>query len=132
MKKELPYALSLAVVTALGLSSTVRAQSGGKISKALDEASYSLLVKLPIRPESRSDFLTIMKERVAASRQRAEVVDFRVLVTADPNVFVAFESFRNKDAFAAFEKLPESRSFLNALKPLLNGSAEAAILRPLP
>lgn len=131
MKKTLSRAVSLAVVATLGLSSAAGAQSTVNVSTALDEASYGLLVKLPIRPEGRSDFLRIIKDRVAASRQRSEVVDFRVLATPDPNVFVAFESFRNKDAFRAFEKLPESQSFLNVLKPLLNGSPEASILEPL-
>lgn len=72
--------------------------------------------------------MRIIKDRVAASRQRSEVVDFRVLATAEPNVYIAFESFRNKDAFSTFEKLPESQSFLNVLKPLLSGAPESVNL----
>ncbi|NYT85256.1 putative quinol monooxygenase [Pollutimonas harenae] len=132
MKKTLSHALSLAVVAALCLSSAARAQSAENFSEALDAAGYGLLVKLSIRPESRSDFLRIIKDRVTASRQRSEVVDFRVLATPDQHVFVAFESFRNEDAFKAFEKLPESQSFMNFLKPLLNGSPDVSILRPMP
>lgn len=132
MKKTRLCALSLVFVAPMVLSSTAGAQSPENVSTALDAASYGLLVKLPIRPKSRAEFLRIIKDRVAASRQRSEVVDFRVLATPDPNVFVAFENFRNKDAFSTFEKLPESQHFLNALKPLLSGSPEVSILRPLP
>jgi len=132
MKKMLSGALSLAFAAPMALSSTAGAQSSDNVSTALDMASYSLLVKLPIRPESRAEFLRIIKDRVEASRQRSEVVDFRVLATPDPNVYIAFESFRNKDAFSTFEKLPESQRFLNVLKPLLSGSPEASVLRPLP
>jgi len=132
MKKTRLCTLSLVVVAPMTLSSSAGAQSPETVSTALDAASYSLLVTLPIRPESRTEFLRLIKGRVAASRQRSEVVDFRVLATSDTNVFVAFENFRNKDAFTAFEKLPESQSFLNVLKPLLSGSPEASILQPLP
>lgn len=132
MKKTLRYALSLAAMAAFGLVSAAHAQPTAEASKALDAASYGLVVKLPIRPESRTDFLRIIKDRIATSRERSEVVDFRVLATPDPNVFVAIESFRNKDAFAAFEKLPESQSFLSVLVPLLSGSVEASFLQPLP
>ena len=133
MNKILRYVLPFVVTATFGLFSAAHAQpSTAEVSKNLDAASYSLLVKLPIRPESRTDFLRIIKDRVAASRQRSEVVDFRVLATPDPNVFVAIESFRNKDAFVTFEKLPESQRFLSALKPLLSGSVEASTLQPLP
>lgn len=132
MKKTLSRAVFLAVVATLGLSSTAHAQPTVNVSTALDAASYGLFVTLPIRPEGRSDFLRIIKDRVAASRQRSGVVDFRVLATPDPNVFVAFENFRNKDAYTAFEKLPESQRFMSALMPLLNGPPEVSILRPLP
>ena len=131
MKKTRSYALTLAVVASFGLACVARAQPMTDVSKALDAANYGLLVKLPIQPESRADFLRIVKERVAQSRQRPEVVDFRVLATPDLNVFVAIESFRDKNAFAAFEKLPESQRFLEVLKPLLNGSVEASVLQPL-
>ncbi|WP_193089337.1 putative quinol monooxygenase [Advenella sp. FME57] len=132
MKKTRLCALSLVVAAPMVLPSTAGAQSPDNVSTALDAASYGLLVKLPVRPQSRADFLRIIKDRVAASRQRAEVVDFRVLATPDPNVYIAFESFRNKDAFSTFEKLPESQRFLNVLTPLLNGSPEVSILQPLP
>jgi quinol monooxygenase YgiN len=132
MKNTLRYALPLAAMATFGLFSTAHAQPTAEASKALDAASYGLLVKLPIKPESRTDFLRIIKERIATSRQSSEVVDFRVLATPDPNVFVAIESFRNKDAFTAFEKLPESQRFLSVLMPLLSGSVEASILQPLP
>lgn len=132
MKKTRLCALSLVVAAPMILSATADAQSPETVSTALDAASYSLLVTLPIRPENRAQFLRIIKDRVAASRQRSEVVDFRVLATPDTNVFVAIESFRNKNAFSTFEKLPESQRFLNALKPLLSGTPEASILQPLP
>jgi len=132
MKKTRLCALSLVVATSIVLSSTAGAQSPDNVAAALDAASYGLLVKLPIRQGSRAEFLRIIKDRVAASRQRSEVVDFRVLATPDPNVYIAFESFRNKNAFNTFEKLPESHNFLNVLQPLLNGSPEVSILRPLP
>lgn len=132
MKKTRLCALSLVVAAPMVLSSTAGAQSPDNVSTALDAASYGLLVKLPIRQESRAQFLRIIKDRVAASRQRSEVVDFRVLATAEPNVYIAFESFRNKDAFSTFEKLQESQNFLNVLKPLLSGAPEVSILRPLP
>jgi quinol monooxygenase YgiN len=131
MKKTLSYALSLTVVASFGLASFARAQSRTEISMALDAANYSLVVKLSIQPEHRADFLRIVRERVADSRQRPGVVDFRVLATPDLNVFVAIETFQDKPAFAAFEKLPESQRFLEVLRPLLNGSVEASILQPL-
>jgi quinol monooxygenase YgiN len=132
MKKTLLCALSLVVAAPMILPSTAGAQPPGSVSTALDVASYGLLVKLPIRQESRAQFLRIIKDRVEASRQRPEVVDFRVLATSEPNVYIAFESFRNKEAFSTFEKLPESQNFLNVLKPLLSGAPEVSILRPLP
>ena len=132
MKNPLRYALPVAAMAVLGFFSATHAQSTAEASNARDAASYGLVVKLPIRQESRSDFLRLIKERISASRQRPEVVDFRVLATPDPNVFVAIESFRNKDAFVAFEQLPESQRFLSVLKPLLSGSVEASILQPLP
>lgn len=76
MKKMLSGALSLAVAAPMALSSTAGAQSSDNVSTALDMASYSLLVKLPIRPGSRAEFLRIIKDRVEASRQRSEVVDY--------------------------------------------------------
>jgi len=132
MKKTRLCALSLAVAAPMILPSTAGAQSPDSVSTALDAASYGLLVKLPIRQESRAQFLRLIKDRVEASRQRSEIVDFRVLATAEPDVYIAFESFRNKDAFSTFEKLPESQNFLNVLKPLLSGAPEVSILRPLP
>lgn len=132
LKKTLHYALSLVAMTSVACFPVAHAQQTAETSQALDAASYGLLVKLPIKPESRTDFLQIIKERIVTSRQRPEVVDFRVLATSDPHVFVAIESFRNKDAFSVFEKLPESQRFLSVLKPLINGAVEASVLQPLP
>ncbi|AJG24370.1 hypothetical protein [Cupriavidus basilensis] len=56
MKKSLRYALSLAVMATFGHFSAAHAQPTAAASKDLDAASYGLLVKFPIRPETRAGF----------------------------------------------------------------------------
>gem|GEM_PF-7028081 len=84
MKKTLSRAVSLAVVATLGLSSAARAQSTVNVSTVLDAASYGLLVKLPIRPEGRSDFLRIIKDRVAAVASAPKSWTFESLLPLTP------------------------------------------------
>lgn len=125
-------AMAGCLVAAVCLAPKAYAQTSHDTYRHLDAGKYGLLVRLPILPDRRDAFLKIMKARIEASRCRPEVVDFRVMSTADANVFVALEQFRDKAASAAFEALPESTSFLEALKPMISGSVEATVLTALP
>ena len=132
MIKISKLSLVLAVFATTCTATMARAQTPAGTFAQLDAAKHGLLVKLPIRPDQRDAFLEIMKARIVASRQRPEVIDFRVAATADENVFLAIEWFKDRAAFATFEALPESKTFLEKVKPMLRGSVEATVLAPLP
>ncbi|MBP1850048.1 putative quinol monooxygenase [Rhizobium halophytocola] len=123
------------LATALGAlvsATNVQAQTPSETYARLDAAPYGLLVKLPIHAGQRQQFLKLIKSRIAESRAMAEVIDFEVLSTPDDNTFIAVERFRDKAAAHAFEALPETKRFLNSLKPMLGPGLEATVLTPLP
>jgi quinol monooxygenase YgiN len=120
------------LVISLTIAVAVSGAGASAQTASLDPGQYGLLVKLHVSPEQRDNFANMMEARVIASSLRPEVVDFRVLSTPDANAFLAFESFKDKQGFSAFEKLPDSQIFLTELKPLLSSSVEATVLTPLP
>ena len=132
MKRSFLSLTSLIILTAATGAAASSAQTPPEVYSVFDEASYGLMVKLPVQPGRRTEFLAMIKSRIMAARLQSGVVDFRVLSTPDPNVFLAIETFKDKQAFEVFEKLPESQSFLANIKPLLSGAVAATILTPLP
>ena len=132
MKKSFVSLVSLTFLAAVTGGTPSSAQTSPRMYSVFDEASYGLLVKLPVQPGRRAEFLAMIKSRIVAARRQSRVVDFRVLSTPDPIVFLAIETFKDKQAFEVFEKLPESQSFLENIKPLLSGAVEATLLTPLP
>ena len=98
----------------------------------LDTPSFSVIVKLTVLPEQRENFLRAMKARITDSRLHPSVVDFRILATTDPLVFMGYESFTDRAAFDAFAKTPQSKAFLAAMKSVLAKDVEANLLAPLP
>lgn len=132
MKKSFVSLLSLILLAAVTGGVASSAQTSPRIYSVFDKASYGLLVKLPVQPGRRGEFLAMIKSRIVAARLQSGVVDFRVLSTPDPNVFLAIETFKDEQAFEVFEKLPESQSFLANIKPLLSGAVDATFLTPLP
>lgn len=132
MKRSFLSLTSLIIFTAATGVAASSAQTPPEVYGVFDQASYGLMVKLPVQPGRRTEFLAMIKSRIMAARLQSGVVDFRVLSTPDPNVFLAIEAFNDEQAFRVFEKLPESQSFLEDVKSLLSGAVEATLLTPLP
>lgn len=108
------------------------AQTAPQTYAGLDASSFSVVVKLTVQPEQRENFLRAMKARIADSRLHPSVVDFRILATTDPLVFMGYESFVDRAAFDAFAKTPQSKAFLAEMKSVLAKDVEATLLSPLP
>lgn len=122
-------AVALAAAGVLGPTSGASAQPA---PAGVDEATFALIVRIAVRPDRAEEFLRLMQARVRESRTRPEVIDFRLLATDDPSVFVAFESFRSKAAFDAFAASPDSASFVERVRGVLARPLEVERLRPLP
>lgn len=131
LRPSLPV-LALAVSAGLALRSPATAQTAPATYAELDRGVHALVVTITVKPDKTGEFLELMKARIRQSRAEAEVVDFRILATDDPQVFVGFESFRGPAAFGAFAKAPASAAFTESLRPLLARPWEVQFLRPLP
>lgn len=127
---------SLSIAALVGVAAPAaafaQAQTAPDTYAQLDRGVYALVVKLAIKPGKTDEFVRLIKARIQQSRGDAAVVDFRMLASADPQVFYGFESFRSEEAFKTFEQSPESKAFAKALKALQDKPVEAQFLRPLP
>lgn len=124
--------LSIAALVGVAAPAAAFARTAPDTYAQLDRGVYALVVKLAIKPGKTDEFVRLIKARIQQSRGDAAVVDFRMLASADPQVFYGFESFRSEGAFKAFEQSPESKAFAEALKALQDKPAEAQFLWPLP
>ena len=98
-----------------------------------DAGTFALIVKITIKPGQERRFVEAMKAQVDASRAESGVVEFRVLASSsDPLVFYSFEEYRDKAAFEAHLKAPNTTKLLSALKDVQGKDLEAQFLTPLP
>jgi quinol monooxygenase YgiN len=126
-------ATCLALCTSVLLAaSPASAQTLPGTYASLDASRFSIVVKLTVQPDQRDAFLGAMKARIADARLHPAVVDFRILATPDPLVFMGYESFTDRTAFDEFAKTPQSQAFLGAMKAVLAKSPEATLLTPMP
>jgi quinol monooxygenase YgiN len=84
----------------------------------LDRATFALTVRFHVQEEHVGTFAALLRARVLASRRDEAVVDFRLFTSEDPHVFVVFESFTSRAAWAAFSKHPDTIAFLASVAPL--------------
>ena len=108
------------------------AQTATAMYAELDRGVYALTAMIAIKSDNVGEFLSLAKARIQQSRAATEVVDFRILATADPHHFVSFESYRSKKAFEAFANSRESVAFLEKIKPILAAAPDVQFLQILP
>lgn len=132
-------ALALIAAAGIGFSSCLLvaapsaiAQTAPETYAKLDATGFSIIVKLTVVPKQRENFLRVMKARIEDSRTHPAVVDFRMLATPDPQVFLGYESFTTRAAFDQFATTAQSKAFLTEMKPILAQNIEVTTLSPLP
>ncbi|WP_026638243.1 MULTISPECIES: putative quinol monooxygenase [Bordetella] len=125
-------ALAAAGLTAGLAAVPAAAQTSPETYARLDSGGFAIIVKLTVQPGQRERFLDIMKARVEQARTHPGVVDFRILATPDPQVFMGYESFADRAAFDEFAATPASAEFMAAMKPILVGNVEVTLLSRLP
>jgi quinol monooxygenase YgiN len=125
-------ASAAALAVALAFAATPAAAARAAPAE-MDRASFALIAKITVKPGQVDRFVEAMKAQVEASRREPGVVDFRALASAsEPLVFYTFESYRDKAAFEAHARAPNTIRLLNILKDVQAKDLEAQFLQPLP
>ena len=72
------------------------------VSANADKATYALIATFHVKDGQADRFMTAMKKNIAASRKEPGVVAYLSYRSeTDPNVFLNFESYVDKNAFKA-------------------------------